>query len=121
MSEVCDGFGRLYRGPSVGAGEGGGGGAGDLKVVGGVDVFAVIAVVFVLWLDCAPCDCLCDLGVCEGGLAESVACVVGGVSGVEPLDVVGFFTVLVDFFTLSVCCGWPILRGGSPLIYVGLC
>ena len=56
MSEVCDGFGRLYRGPSVGAGEGGGGGAGDLKVVGGVNVFAVIAVVFVLWLDCAPCD-----------------------------------------------------------------
>ena len=68
MSEVCDGFGRLYRGPSVGAGEGGGGGAGDLEVVGGVDVFAVIAVVFVLWLDCAPCGCLCDLGVCEGGL-----------------------------------------------------
>ena len=46
MSEVCDGFGRLYRGPSVGAGEGGGGGAGDLEVVGGVDVLAVIAVVF---------------------------------------------------------------------------
>ena len=97
MGEVCDGLGRLYRGPSVGAGEGGGSGAGDLKVVGGVDVFVVVAVIFVLWLGCAPCDCLRDFGVCKGGLAEGVACVVGGVSGVEPLDVVGFFTVLVDF------------------------
>ena len=51
MGEVCDGFGRLYRGPSVGAGEGGGSGAGDLEVVGGVNVFAVMFAVFVLWLD----------------------------------------------------------------------
>ena len=50
MGEVCDGLGRLYRGPPVGAGEGGGSGAGDLKVVGGVDVFVVVAVIFVLWL-----------------------------------------------------------------------
>jgi hypothetical protein len=97
VSEVCDGLGRLYCGPSVGAGEGGGGGAGDLEVVGRVDVFAVIAVVFILWLNCAPCDCLCDLGVGEGGLAEGAACVVGGISGVEPLDVVGFVTSWVDF------------------------
>jgi hypothetical protein len=51
----------------------------------------------VLWLDCAPCGCLHDLGVCEGGLAEGAACVVGGVSGVEPLDVVSFVAALVDF------------------------
>ena len=97
MSEVRDGLGRLYRGPSVGAGEGGGSGAGDLEVVGGVDVFSFIAVVFISLLDCAPCDCLRDLGVGEGGLAEGAACVVGGISGVEPLDVVGFVTSWVDF------------------------
>jgi hypothetical protein len=54
VGEVCDGLGRLYRGPSVGAGEGGGSGAGDLEVqdlqvVGGVDVFPFIAVVFILY------------------------------------------------------------------------
>ena len=91
MSEVCDGFGRLYRGPSIGAGEGGGGGAGDLKVVGGFDVFAVIAIVFVLWLDCAPCDCLRDLGrVREGGLAWTLG-IQRRMRSVSPCkDVIGF-------------------------------
>jgi hypothetical protein len=71
VGEVCDGLGWLCRGPSVGAGEGGGSGAGDLEVVGGVDVFSFIAVVYVfislldLW--CAMFDCLRDLGVGEGG------------------------------------------------------
>jgi hypothetical protein len=35
VSEVCDGLGRLYRGPSFRAGKCGGNGSGDLYVVGG--------------------------------------------------------------------------------------
>ena len=34
----------------------------------------------------------------EGGLAECAACVVGGVSGVEPLNVVGLCTAFMVYY-----------------------
>ena len=40
-------------------------------------VAVVLVFVIVIWLCCAPWNCLRDLCVCEGGLAECAACVVG--------------------------------------------